>query len=258
MDQEIPLTKGHNFVRTVENEQIYLNPESGDKPSYTIIFAHGIGQEGELFEDLFLSKERSVLPDSDIPIRVILPNAVRRPVSVYKDEVMRSWYNLISYDATTDTLVRDNDQIAESTAKLQDLIHKEARELYGGDYSKIIMSGFSQGSSMTWNVSLRLQQNIGAAIGIGSPVWESIYKWIPSQEGEAWMQLKKDSLPIFALNGTADKLVSYEKSQHIYEDIMVKELGFKNVTFITEEGGEHKVSDKVRAEIRNFLSTILK
>lgn len=72
------------------------------------------------------------------------------------------------------------------------------------------------------------------------------------------MQLKKDNLPIFALNGTADKLVSYEKSKHIYEDILVKELGFKKVTFITEEGGEHKVSDKVRAEIRNFLSTILK
>lgn len=99
MDIVIPISKGHNFVRTVENEWIYFNPKSGCKPSYTIFWFNGLGHESEKYEESFLSKDTGILPDSDIPIRLVLTNAMKMPITVYKGEIMRSWYDVISYDS---------------------------------------------------------------------------------------------------------------------------------------------------------------
>jgi len=60
-----------------------------------------------------------VLPHFNV--RILFPQAPKRAVAVYKDEIMRSWYNLFMHDGVT--LTRDDVQLKQSTDSIHELIH---------------------------------------------------------------------------------------------------------------------------------------
>jgi predicted esterase len=91
------------------------------------------------------------------------------------------------------------------------------------------MGGFSQGSAMTWNVTLRIKEPVAAAIGIGSVTWDFLCDWVSTQKDEPYMQDKFNNLHIFAYEGIEDKSSNIQRAREVYGDIMPNQLGFKKL-----------------------------
>ena len=90
-----------------------------------------------------------------------MPNASEMQVSSYDNEVMRSWYNVTG---VSNNLVRNVDDISNSTQRILTLLTNEVTDFYNGDYGKVIVAGFSQGASMSLNIGVHCQHTLGGII----------------------------------------------------------------------------------------------
>ena len=99
------------FTTEVNGDLVILSPPT--IPVYTFIWLHGVGQSSDDFMDLFTSTTHSILPQGKT-IKVIMVNAPQRPVNVYGNKEMQSWYNMTTTD-NGKTIIRDDSQVESST-----------------------------------------------------------------------------------------------------------------------------------------------
>ena len=69
---------------------------------------------------------------------------------------------------------------------------------YEGDYSRILVAGFSQGSSMSLNIGVKCRQTIGGVIALCGFVFPTIFEFVNEHCGDTELISKKANLPIFA------------------------------------------------------------
>jgi len=144
---------------------VEINPPG--TPNACIIWLHGLGADGHDFEPL--------IPQLDIVreygVRVVLPHAPRRPVTINGGMVMPAWYDILAPDFRRG---EDDAGIRQSQQRLHALIEREIAA--GIAPQRIILAGFSQGGAIVLHTGLRYPQPLGGILALSCylPLNESL------------------------------------------------------------------------------------
>ena len=177
----------------------YVEVTTADKPSYSVIWLHGLGADGHYFEP--------IVPFLGLPpgtsVRFIFPHALMRPVTVNGGAVMRAWYDIIEISSSKG---QDEPGIRHSADKVRALIDFEISR--GIPASRIILAGFSQGGAMALHVGLRYPEKLAGIMAL------SAYLLFPerlqSEASEA-----NSRTPVFIGHGTHDPVVPFPLGQAV-------------------------------------------
>jgi phospholipase/carboxylesterase len=146
-------------------DAVEINPAQG--PQACLIWLHGLGADGHDFEPLIPELH---LVD-EIGVRVVLPHAPLRPVTINGGMVMRAWYDIRSPDFG---YAEDDAGIRQSEQQVLALI---AREVASGiPAQRIVLAGFSQGGAMVLHTGLRYPQPLAGILALSCylPLAESL------------------------------------------------------------------------------------
>jgi phospholipase/carboxylesterase len=136
-------------------DALEINPVQ--QPRACLIWLHGLGADGHDFEPL-IPELRLV---DEIGVRVVLPHAPPRPVTINGGMVMRAWYDVLSTDFRT---AEDRSGIRQSEQLLRALIARE--EAIGIPAERIVLAGFSQGGAMVLHTGLRYPRPIAGILAL--------------------------------------------------------------------------------------------
>ena len=213
-------------------ETIEVN--TGSKPVGSIIWLHGLGADGHDFEQL--------VPDLDlpknIPLRFIFPHAPFQPVTINNGMVMRSWFDILSFDRKGRA---ERESFLKSCDSLRCLISNEIER--GMREEKIIVAGFSQGGAIAIHTVLESNYNIAGLLALSTFMGLSdISANSPCRKG----------LPIFMAHGSFDPVLKIEWGRESANKII--EAGYK--VEWNEYSMEHTISQKEILDIRKWLSEV--
>mgnify|MGYP001812146956 FL=1 len=156
-----------------------------------IIWLHGLGADGHDFAPL--------IPQLDIVdtlgVRVVLPHAPQRAVTINGGMQMPAWYDIESTDFRRG---QDRAGIEASTAQLGRLIQREVDS--GIPAGRIVLAGFSQGGAIVLHAGLRYPQPLAGILALSTylPLADSL-------AGQA--SAANRSIPIMMAHGMQDPVV---------------------------------------------------
>ena len=173
--------------------------ETGQRPSASIIWLHGLGADGHDFEAL--------VPELHLPahpaLRFVFPQAPFRPVTINGGYIMRAWYDIAM---TENGLEQNPEHIRESEAILQSLIGEQTQR--GIPVERIVLAGFSQGGAIALHTGLRYPKPLAGIMSLSAP--------LPFAE-----QLMDEIhpanavVPVFMAHGTDDRMVPFAIAEKI-------------------------------------------
>ena len=170
-------------------DAVEINPAG--TPRACIIWLHGLGADGHDFEPLI--PQLGVVETQGV--RVVLPHAPRRPVTINGGMVMPAWYDILAPDFTRG---QDVSGIRESEQQLQALIRREIDA--GIPAEKILLAGFSQGGAIVLHTGLRYPQPLAGILALSTYL-----PLVDSLAGEA--AAANRSVPLMMAHGTEDPVV---------------------------------------------------
>ncbi|MGB5426585.1 MAG: alpha/beta fold hydrolase [Gammaproteobacteria bacterium] len=170
-------------------DAVEINPPGS--PRACIIWLHGLGADGHDFEPLI---PQLGLVDA-LGVRVVLPHAPHRPVTINNGMVMPAWYDIRAADFSRG---EDSEGIRESEQQLQALIKREVDN--GIPPGKIVLAGFSQGGAIVLHTGLRYPQPLAGILALSS--------YLPLADTLAAEAAAANStVPIMMAHGTQDPVV---------------------------------------------------
>jgi len=138
---------------------VEINPAG--TPRACIIWLHGLGADGHDFEPL--------IPQLGIVemlgVRVVLPHAPHRHVTINGGMEMPAWYDIRATDFQQG---EDSAGIRESERQLRDLIQREVDS--GIPAGRILLAGFSQGGAIVLHTGLRYPQPLAGILALSTYV----------------------------------------------------------------------------------------
>jgi phospholipase/carboxylesterase len=169
--------------------------ETGQNPSGSVIWLHGLGADGHDFEAIVPELR---LPES-LSLRFVFPHAPVRPVTINGGMSMRAWYDIVSLDRdgpVDETGIRDSGEI------LKTLIAREQER--GIEARKIIVAGFSQGGAIALHVALRYPERLAGLMALSTylPLRSSFNVEVIDNPAAA-----NRDIPIFMAHGTFDPML---------------------------------------------------
>jgi len=138
-------------------DAVEINPT--ESPRACIIWLHGLGADGHDFETL-IPQLGIVEP---LGVRVVLPHAPRRPVTINGGMVMPAWYDIPAPDFRQG---QDDAGIRTSAQQLQALIQREIEA--GIPAERIVLAGFSQGGALVLHTGLRYTQPLAGILALST------------------------------------------------------------------------------------------
>ena len=139
-------------------DAVEINPIG--KPQACIIWLHGLGADGHDFEPLI--PQLGIVEEH--AVRVVLPHAPSRAVTVNNGAVMPAWYDIRL--AADFGQAQDSEGIRQSEQQLRALI---AREIASGiDSRRILLAGFSQGGAIVLHTGLRYPQPLAGILALST------------------------------------------------------------------------------------------
>lgn len=177
------------------------------QPQFAVIWLHGLGADGNDFAPIVPE-----LGVDDIPIRFIFPHAPVMPITINNGMVMRAWYDIYVMD-----LVRHEDEkgLRDSQLLVQTLIARENAR--GIPTERIVLAGFSQGSAMTLQTGLRLEEQLAGMVCLSG--------YLPmANKTTAERHPANATTPIFMAHGTQDPVVPIQRAQE--SKALLTELGY--------------------------------
>lgn len=211
--------------------------ETGSNPQRAVIWLHGLGADGNDFAP--------VVPEfklDDFPaIRFIFPHAPVQPVTINNGMAMRAWYDIFTPD-----LVQREDEagLRSSEAAVRALIAQE--NVRGIPSSSIVLAGFSQGSALTLQTGLRLDERVAGMVGLSG--YLPLLDKVKNERHTA-----NHNTPIFMGHGTMDPVVAIERGKKS-RDLLI-ELGY-SVTWKTYPM-PHSVCLEEINDVAAFLRQVL-
>ena len=165
--------------------------ETGDNPTYCVIWMHGLGADGNDFVP--------IVPEINLPaspaIRFIFPHAPQQPVTINGGYVMRAWYDIVAPDLTAQ---QDKNGILASEKAICELIDQQVTQ--GIDPQRIVIAGFSQGGAMALHIGLRTQHMLAGIMALSCYV--PLMDELPVENAD-----QDRALPIFMGHGIYDAVV---------------------------------------------------
>ncbi len=173
---------------STESDSIVIEPPGPAKAS--IIWLHGLGADGHDFEPLVQQMRLA-----DAGIRVTLPHAPRRPVTINGGYVMRAWYDILDIDLAQNP---DEFGIHESSSLLTRLAQAEVDA--GIPAERIVLAGFSQGGAVALHCGLRFPRRLAGILALST--------YLPlSQTLDDEGAVANHATPIFMGHGQMDPIV---------------------------------------------------
>lgn len=163
--------------------------ETSTKPTFSVIWLHGLGASGHDFVPLVPQLKLS----ADTGVRFIFPHAPQRPVTVNGGYIMPSWYDI--YEMDIDRKI-DQQQILASSAAVHQFIERELER--GVPSENILLAGFSQGGAVAYHAALSYTKPLGGLLAM------STYFATPELCDEVASQ---SNLPILIQHGLQDSVV---------------------------------------------------
>jgi phospholipase/carboxylesterase len=167
--------------------------ETGPKPSFTIIWLHGLGADGHDFEPLV----PELLEDGLPALRFIFPHAPVRAVTLNNGYRMRAWYDIVGIDRRS---AEDFAGMQDTADAISGVIKRENDA--GIDSTRIAIAGFSQGGAMALHIGTRSARKFAGVIALSC--------YLP-QAGELAVKrhAANDATPFFMAHGTQDPVVPF-------------------------------------------------
>ncbi|HJP45391.1 MAG TPA: hypothetical protein QGH18_05225 [Arenicellales bacterium] len=216
-----------------EQDSPPLEIETGAAPVFSVIWLHGLGADSHDFEQL---PKMLDLPPG-LPLRFILPDAPRRPITLNGGMVMRGWYDLTGMEAVKQ---EDAAGLAEAAATVESLVQKEVGR--GVTRSHIVVGGFSQGGALALHFGLRCNEPLAGIVGLST--------YLPLSA-----QLTSDShaqarnIPIFLAHGLFDPVLALPLGEASHQALA--DGGF-DVTWKTY-AMQHNVSPEELTDLSTWL-----
>ncbi|HEY5683301.1 MAG TPA: dienelactone hydrolase family protein [Sulfuricaulis sp.] len=179
------------------HEEPAIERQTGQQPTASVIWLHGLGADGHDFE--------SLVPELRLPsspaCRFIFPHAPYRPVTLNGGYVMRAWYDIAMSESGFEQNI---EHIRESVGILQGLIEVEMQR--GMASERIVLAGFSQGAAVALHTGLRYSSRLAGILSLSAPV--------PYMDNlMAEIHPANASLPVFVAHGTDDQMIPFEHAQ---------------------------------------------
>ena len=170
-------------------------------PRASIIWLHGLGADGHDFEPL--------IPQLDIVdslgVRVVLPHAPRRRVTINGGMSMPAWYDITAMDFSRG---QDVAGIRASEAQLRALIARETG--LGIPASHVLLAGFSQGGAIALHTGLRYPEPLAGILALST--------YLPLEELlDAERSAANRQIPIMLAHGTQDPVVPLQLAEQSRE-----------------------------------------
>ena len=182
--------------------------ETGPKPTFSIIWMHGLGADGHDFEPLV----PELLADGMPALRFVFPHAPVRPVTINNGYQMRAWYDIIGIDRRS---AEDFEGISASAKAIGALVQQENER--GVASSRIAVAGFSQGGAMALHVGTRHPEKLAGVIALSC--------YLPQAKELATARNAANlATPIFMAHGTQDPVVPYPLGDESHQ--LLKAAGY--------------------------------
>lgn len=166
-----------------------------DDADATLILMHGLGADAD---DLAPVAQYLELPET-LRLRVVLPDAPVRPVTVNGGMAMRAWYD-IDPEAGLDS---GREDIAASVATARTLIEREQER--GVPAARIVVGGFSQGGVIA------LETGLGHDAPLAGIVALSTYLHDADHAVER-VSLANAEAAIFMAHGSSDPMIPIQRA----------------------------------------------
>lgn len=208
------------------------------EPRASLIVLHGLGASGDDFVPVCQAMDlRSVGG-----LRVLLPQAPERPVSINGGYRMPAWYD-IGLDASGQR-VEDERGLRESQRAIEALIAQEVER--GIPASRILLMGFSQGAAMTLMTGLRHAQRLAGLVALSG--------YLPlAGTTEAERHAANADVPLFLAHGDSDEVVL--PARGLASRAELERLGFAVQWHGYPMG--HEVSMEEIADVAGFIRQCL-
>ena len=165
--------------------------ETGNQPSRTVLWMHGLGADGNDFVPIV--RELNLPPS--IPVRFIFPHAPMRPVTVNGGFVMRAWYDVANSDLSQ---YEDETGLRNSQQAIEALIDRENER--GIAPGNIVLAGFSQGGAIALQSGLRYPKKLAGIMALSC--------YLPlAQMLAAEAHHTNSATPIFMAHGNHDPVI---------------------------------------------------
>ena len=170
-------------------EAVEINPPG--TPRACIIWLHGLGADGHDFEPLI--PQLGIV--ETLGVRVVLPHAPHRSVTINGGMEMPAWYDIRATDFQQG---QDSTGIRESGQQLCDLIQREVDS--GIPAERILLAGFSQGGAIVLHTGLRYPQPLAGLLALST--------YVPMADTLKTEAVAANSqVPIFMAHGMQDPVV---------------------------------------------------
>ena len=182
-------------METALLDAVEINPVL--PPRAGIIWLHGLGADGHDFEPL--------IPQLDIVdrlgVRVVLPHAPRRRVTINGGMLMPAWYDIPAADFSRG---QDSEGIQASEQQLRALIAREVS--LGIPAARILLAGFSQGGAIALHTGLRYPEPLAGILALST--------YLPlAGRLEAEMNAANRAIPIMMAHGSRDPVVPLQLAE---------------------------------------------
>jgi phospholipase/carboxylesterase len=171
--------------------------ETGQSPTGSVIWLHGLGADGHDFEPVV---PELVRPD-ERALRFIFPHAPVRPVTLNAGYEMRAWYDIASLDRNAP---QDAAGIRASQAEVNALIEREMAR--GIASTHIVLAGFSQGGAVAVYAGTRYPRTLAGIMGL------SCYALLRADFNRE-RHVANIATPVLLAHGTEDPVVSIALGQ---------------------------------------------
>lgn len=165
--------------------------ETGESPSGSVVWLHGLGADGHDFEPIVPELR---LPAS-LPLRFVFPHAPVRPITINGGMAMRGWYDIYNFEREGPV---DEKGMRDSADILTSLIARERERGIPAD--RIVVAGFSQGGAIALHGALRHPERLAGLMALSTylPLVSSF---------DAEVDAANRDIPIFMAHGTFDPVL---------------------------------------------------
>lgn len=168
-----------------------IETSTGAAPSFSVIFLHGLGADGNDFAPMVPQLVRPHWP----ALRFVFPHAPVRPITINGGMRMRGWYDIAAMDIASR---EDEAGVRQAIAQVQALIAREGER--GVPPTRVVLAGFSQGGAITLATGLRRTQPLAGLVALST--------YLPLATASiAESTIAARSTPVFMAHGQFDPIV---------------------------------------------------